>query len=156
MERIEDLFLVDPNSWIDALPDYQKNTIRKIHSQNRNYEETAKEWLSAAMPTTVPFGTEKGKSVFYEKVLDEIEAFFSGDEKYKDDRIAILQEKSVVQTYVVGVISVALAPVLGASSVFLAPVIAIALVTITKVGINAWLATRKEQRNKEQVSNNSN
>lgn len=108
------------------------------------------------MPTTVPFGTEKGKSVFYEKVLDEIEAFLSGDEKYKNDRIAILQEKSVVQTYVVGVISVALAPVLGASSVFLAPVIAIAFVTITKVGINAWLAMRKEQRNNEQASNNSN
>ena len=40
----------------------------------------------------------------------------------------------------------ALAPVLGASSVFLAPVIAIVLVTITKMGINAWLAMRKEKR----------
>ena len=80
------------------------------------------------------------------EVLDELEAFFSGDEKYKNDRIAILQEKSAVQTYIVGAISVALSPVLGASAPFLAPVVAIILVTITKMGINAWLAMRKEKR----------
>ena len=146
MQSLEELFCVEPESWINALPNYQKNMVEKLYSENGSYEETAKAWLSASMATTVPFGTEKGKSVFFEKVLDEIEAFLSDDEKYKNDRIAILQEKSVVQTYVVGAISVALAPVLGASSIFLAPVIAIVLVTITKMGINAWLAMRKEKR----------
>ena len=146
MQSLEELFCVEPESWISALPNYQKNMVEKLYSENGSYEETAKAWLSASMATTVPFGTEKGKSVFFEKVLDEIEAFLSGDEKYRNDRIAILQEKSVVQTYVVGAISVALAPVLGASSVFLAPVIAIVLVTITKMGVNAWLAMRKERR----------
>ena len=47
------------------------------------------------------------------KVLDEIEAFFTGDEKYKDSRLAILKESGVVQSYIVGGISIALAPVLG-------------------------------------------
>lgn len=146
MERIDELFAVDPNSWIDALQPYQRNMINKLYDENGSYEETAKAWLSASMSTTVPFGTEKGHSVFFEKVLDELEAFLSGDEKYKDDRIAILQEKSVVQTYIVGAISVALSPVLGASAAFLSPVIAIVLVTITKMGINAWLTMRKEKR----------
>lgn len=146
MQSIEELFCVEPESWIGALPSYQKNMVDKLYSKNGSYEETAKAWLSASLAITVPFGTEKSKSVFLEKVLDEIEAFFSGDEKYQSDRIAILQEKSVVQTYVVGALSVALSPELGASSVFLAPVIAIVLVTITKMGINAWLAMRKERR----------
>ena len=146
MERIDELFNVDPDSWIEALQHYQKNTIIKLYNENGSYEETAKAWLSASMSTTVPFGTERGQSVFFDKVLDELEAFFSGDEKYKNDRIAILQEKSAVQTYIVGVISVALSPVLDASAPFLAPVVAIILVTITKMGINAWLAMRKEKK----------
>lgn len=146
MEHIDELFNVDPDSWIEALQPYQKKTIIKLYNENGSYEEAAKAWLSASMSTTVPFGTEKGQSVFFDKVLDELEAFLSGDEKYKDNRIAILSEKSVVQTYIVGTLAVALSPVLEASAPFLAPVIAIILVTITKIGINAWLAMRKEKR----------
>lgn len=146
MEHIDELFNVDPDSWIEALQPYQKKTIIKLYNENGSYEEAAKAWLSASMSTTVPFGTEKGQSVFLDKVLDELEAFLSGNEKYKDNRIAILSEKSVVQTHIVGALAVALSPVLGASAPFLAPVIAIILVTITKMGINAWLAMRKEKR----------
>ena len=152
MERIDELFTVDPNSWIDALQPYQKNTIEKLYAENGSYEETAKAWLTASMSTTVPFGTEKGHSIFYEKILDEIEAFLDGNEKYKDDRIALLQEKSVVQTYIISTISVALSPLLGASAAFLAPVIAIAFVTITKIGINAWLEMRKAKKASKDVS----
>ncbi len=146
MDNINELFDVDPSSWIESLQPYQKDVINKLYAKNKSYEETAKAWLSASLSATVPFGTEKGHSIFFEKILDEIEAFLSGDEKYKDSHIAILQEKSVVQTYIVGIISVALSPVLGASAVFLAPVIAIIFVTITKMGINAWLAMRKEKK----------
>ena len=101
------------------------------------------------MPMNVPFGTEKGHSIFYEKVLDEIEAFFSGDERYKENRLAILKESGAAQNFIVGSISVALAPILGTSSAFLAPVIAIILVTIAKIGINAWLVARKEKHNSD-------
>ena len=66
--------------------------------------------------------------------------------KYKDSRLAILKESGVVQSYVVGSISIALAPVLGTSASFLAPVIAIVLLTIGKIGLNAWIATRREKR----------
>lgn len=65
MERIDDLFNVDPDSWIEALQPYQKNTIIKLYNENGSYEETAKAWLNASMSTTVPFGTEKGQSVFF-------------------------------------------------------------------------------------------
>ena len=70
----------------------------------------------------------------------------TGDEKYKDSRLAILKESGVVQSYVVGDVSIALAPVLGTSVSFLALVIAIVLLIIGKIGLNAWIATRREKR----------
>lgn len=94
---------------------------------------------------------QKSPSIFYEKVLDEIEAFFTGDEKYKDSRLAILKESGVVQSYVVGGISIALAPVLGTSAPFLAPVIAIVLLTIGKDWLKCMArnSPRKERKKKQ-------
>lgn len=152
MTDISEIFKVDPSSWIDTLSPYQQNLINQLYEQSNDYEEVANQWLSATIPSNVPFGTQKKPSIFFEKVLDEIEAFFAGDEKYKDNRLAILKESGVVQSYIVGAISIALAPVLGASAAFLAPVIAIVLLTIGKIGLNAWLATRKAKR--EQNKNN--
>ena len=114
--------------------------INQLYEQTNDYEKVANQWLSATIPSNIPFGTQKKPSIFFEKVLDEIEAFFSGDEKYKDNRLAILKESGVVQSYIVGAISIALAPILGANAAFLAPVIAIVLLTIGKIGLNAWLA----------------
>ena len=154
MNDISEIFNVDPNSWIDSLNTYQKNIISQLYAQTNDYEVVANKWLTATIPTNVPFGTQKSPSIFYEKVLDEIEAFFTGDEKYKDSRLAILKESGVVQSYVVGGISIALAPVLGTSAPFLAPVIAIVLLTIGKIGLNAWLATRREKREKKAIRKN--
>ena len=123
MNDISEIFNVDPNSWIESLSTYQKNIINQLYSQTNDYEMVANTWLTATIPMNVPFGTQKNPSIFFEKVLDEIEAFLTGDEKYKDSRLAILKESGVVQSYVVGGISIALAPVLGTSSSFLAPVI---------------------------------
>lgn len=146
MNSIEEIFTVEPETWLQSLPQYQLSIINKLHDQLGDYEKTAKAWLTASMPMNAPFGAEKGQSVFYEKVLDEVEAFLTGDERYKDNRLAILKESGAVQSYIVGVISVALSPVLGTSSAFLSPVIAIILLTIAKMGVNAWLAARKEKR----------
>ena len=129
-----------------TLSPYQRNLINQLYEQTNDYEKVANQWLSATIPSNIPFGTQKKPSIFFEKVLDEIEAFFSGDEKYKDNRLAILKESGVVQSYIVYAISIALAPILGANAAFLAPVIAIVLLTIGKIGLNAWLAARKEKR----------
>ena len=129
-----------------TLSPYQRNLINQLYEQTNDYEKVANQWLSATIPSNIPFGTQKKPSIFFEKVLDEIEAFFSGDEKYKYNRLAILKESGVVQSYIVDAISIALAPILGANAAFLAPVIAIVLLTIGKIGLNAWLAARKEKR----------
>ena len=146
MNDIGGIFNVDPNSWIDSLNTYQKNIINQLYTQTNDYEAVANKWLTATISTNVPFGTQKNSSIFFEKVLDEIEAFFTGDEKYNDSRVAILKESGVVQSYIVASISIALAPVLGTSAPFLSPVIAIVLFTIGKIGLNAWVASREEKR----------
>lgn len=148
MAQLEELFDVEPNSWLDALPTYQKKIINALYEKHNNYEDVAQAWLSASLTSTAPFGTEKKKNILFEKFLDEIEAFFSGDEKYEQERLSILGEKGAVQTYVISSISIALAPYFQTSSVFLAPVVSITLFSITKMGINAWLSMRKEQKNK--------
>lgn len=152
MTDMSEIFNVDPDSWIDALSSYQKNLIHQLYEQTKDYELVANKWLTATIPTNAPFGTQKNRSLFFEKVLDEIEAFFTGDEKYKDSRLAILKESGVVQSYIIGGISIALAPHLGTSAPFLAPVMAIVLLTIGKIGLNAWIAARKENREKERTT----
>lgn len=146
MTTIEEIFTEYPDSWLKCLPNYQQNTINELYCQLGDYDQVAQVWLTASMSTNVPFGTQKGHSIFYEKILDEVEAFFSGDERYAENRLAILKESGAAQNYIVGIISVALAPILGTSAAFLAPIIAIIFVTIAKMGINAWLAARKEKR----------
>jgi len=149
MTTIEELFVVEADSWLKTLPDYQVKIINQLYLSKQDYNEVAQIWLSASMASTAPFGAEKRPSVFYEKVLDEIEAFFTGDKKYEDCRLSIIKESGAFQSFAVGVISVALSPFLGASAIFLAPVISIVLFVITKVGLNAWLGMRKEQKETE-------
>ena len=77
MNKIEDIFSEYSNSWLECLPLYQQKVINELYQQSGDYEQVAQAWLSASMPNNVPFGTEKHHSIFYEKILDEIEAFFS-------------------------------------------------------------------------------
>lgn len=155
MENINEIFDIQEERWLETLPDYQQTIIQLLYEEKGDYEEVAKAWLTSSISMTVSFGTEKGKSIYFEKILDEIELFLIGDEKYKDSRLAILKESGAVQNYAVGLLSVALSPILGSSSVFLSPVIAIICLTITKIGVNAWLAMRKEKRENNQKAFNN-
>lgn len=146
MKDINDLFKFSEESWIEALPKYQHDTILELYSKTGNYEEVANIWLTASIDNTIPFGTKREKSVFFNAVLDEFELFITGDEKYEKDRIAILSESTVVQNFAVGVISTALAPFLGSNAVLLAPVISIIFCSVTKIGLNAWISKRASER----------
>lgn len=98
MTTIEEIFTEYPDSWLLCLPGYQQKTINELYCQLGDYEQVAQAWLTASMSTNVPFGAQKGHSIFYEKVLDEIEAFFSGDERYSENRLAILKNLELLKT----------------------------------------------------------
>lgn len=146
MNNIEELFVFDADSWLNTIPAYQRNIISTLYKQENDYEAVAKIWLTTSLSNTVQFGTEKHHSIYYDKILDEIEAFLRGEARYKDDRLSLLKESGCVQNIVVGSVSVALSQVLGVTASFLAPVIVVSLMLITKIGVNAWLAKREQER----------
>lgn len=146
MNSIDDIFEIAPEEWLKALPQYQQTIINEMYVEFGDYEKVAQSWLSPSTPSNVPFGAGKDTKLYFDKVLDELEAFLRGDKRYEENRVAILKESGAVQNYVVGIISGALAIHLGAAAVFIAPAVAIGLLTIGKMGVNAWLSYREEKR----------
>lgn len=146
MNSLNDIFEMDPEEWLKTLPKYQQTLINQMYLELGSYERVAQIWLSPSTPNNVPFGAGKDTKLYFDKILDELEAFFRGDKRYEENRIAILKESGAIQNYVVGILSGALAIHLGSSAVFIAPAVAIALLTIGKMGVNAWLAYREEKR----------
>ena len=142
---VEKMFDCESDAWVSGLPCYQQRLINQLYSQNNDYEQVAKSWLQGSLSMTEVFGTEKGKSVYFEKILDEIELFLKEDVKYQDIKLDIQKQTGAIQSYIVGLLSVAMAPTLGNSAVFLAPVIAICFIIIGKIGVNAWLEMREDK-----------
>lgn len=146
MNSIDDIFEIAPEEWLHTLPLYQQNIISEMYSELGDYEKVAQSWLSPSTPNNVPFGAGKNTKLYFDKVLDELEAFLRGDERYEENRMAILKESGAVQNYVVGLISGVLAIHMGVAAVFIAPAVAIGLLTVGKMGVNAWLSYREEKR----------
>ncbi len=146
MAAFEEIFAGDETEWIDALPAYQRNIINVLISQNKSYDEIAVAWLSASGPiNTFPFGGTQGSSkVFFEKLVEEIEEFLCGKDRYIEDRKRLLTGAEATKTVVISSISLAIAPVVHASAPYIAPVVALVLITVTKLGRNAWCAMRRE------------
>lgn len=152
----EELYDHNIEYWLEVLAPYQINIVEELYKQSKDYELVARNWLAAFPSDTIPFGTENNKKVFYDKFLDELEAFLRGEERYKDENEELLKNTSCVQTIIVSVISGALGSKLGVAATFIAPVVVLSLGIIGKLGINAWLAQREELRNKMQSDNSTN
>ena len=126
-DTLNRILSVEPDSWIEGLPAYQKNLIQSLYEKNSDYNIVAEKWLTAAPSNTAFFGTEPNKKIFFEKLIDELELFLRHDEKYKNEYAEFLTNKSVVQTMITSGVAVALAPYLGVAATFIAPVVAIYL-----------------------------
>lgn len=148
MTKFEDFFDGSETEWMDTLPAYQRNTINTLAAQGKSYEEIATAWLSANGPAnTFPFGTEKGHTIFFEKLVDEIEKFLCGvEDHYSEDRKKLLTSGETTKTFFISIISQAIGSVLHTSIPFIAPVVALTLITVTKIGRNAWCSMRQEQK----------
>jgi hypothetical protein len=137
--------------WLNALPTYQRETIQTLLSQGKKVEEVATIWLSASgASNTVPFGSARGWSLFYEKLLAEVETFMCHDDSYASDKKALLKQADVTVVAVVTSISEAIGHAVGAAAPVIAPAIALSLITISRMGRNAWCAMRREQTKAEQ------
>lgn len=155
MNNLEHILTYDPETWLKTLPTYQRNLIDNLYQTLNNYDDVSIAWLSTSVPMNVPFGSGNSHSIFFDKLLDEFEYLLTGHEKYKECRLSLLKESGVTQHFIVATISSTMAPHIGASAPFLAPVVALSLLTISKMGTNAWIAKRQENRNLGQDKHNS-
>lgn len=150
MPTFNDLLVGDEEAWIGALAPYQAEHIRALLKRGNTAEEVAKSWLAIKGPAnTYPFGGEANRgfqSLFYDKLLAEVEAYICGDERYENDRKKLFSELKPTHAYAISTISVAVSPVLGAAAPLIAPAIALILYTAARLGTNAWCAARKDAR----------
>lgn len=150
MSNWRDLFLQEPDTWVNALPKYQRDLATALLVNSDSPDDAAEKWLGAAPKDTHPFGAVSSPRPYLDKLLDELEAFLCGDPKYEPDRLKLAGESKPTQAFVVGAISVAIAPMIGTSAPVVAPVLALLMMTAAKLGLNAWCNLRKESRGQRQ------
>lgn len=153
MEEFDTLINADQAEILASLDGFQVEIIESfLHQTNNNYLESADKWLNATTANTAQFGGETGKAKIYrEKLLDEIEKFFCGDESYDDDRKKISESAEKTKQYIIGVLSSAIGATMGVAGTFIAPVIALLIMSMGKMGVNAWCAMRIEIKANQQT-----
>ncbi|MED4601595.1 hypothetical protein P9314_12870 [Paenibacillus validus] len=144
MNTLEDILKKDTN-WLDALPAYQNKSIHELLEQGKTYEEVAIIWLTAnGSENTYPFGSQNTKSLFFEKLMEEVEKFICREDTYAEEKKQLFTQFKAGDVYVITFISTAIAPIVGASASLIAPAIALILMTVLRMGLNAWCSLRQE------------
>lgn len=146
MEKLEDILSLDPEQLISALPKYQSNTIREMLASNGDYLMVADNWLSTKPSNTVGFGGSNQPNIYREKILEELEKFICGDEKYLNERKQISSHTDKSLGYILGVITTAIGATLGTSSILILPVVVLLLGCMGKITLNGWCEARKTIR----------
>jgi len=149
MEEIHSVIAdTEPDSWIEALPAYQRNSIIQMRAKGTSYDEIAAVWIAAGSSTTAPFSSGSAPNMdpsFLEKLRGEIRAYLCGDKRYDKDRKQIAASGKEMHAYIVSGMSVAIAPFVGSAGIIIAPIIALLLANIGKVSLNAWCAMSDRQ-----------
>jgi hypothetical protein len=151
MDELNKIVQEDPEILINCLDNYQIEIIKSFLSSNsNNYLDSADRWLNASTTNTAKFGGDTNKSQIYrEKVLNEVENFLCGDDRYDSDRRKIFDATDKSQKYIIGVMSAAIGKTLGVAGTFIAPVIVLLIISIGKIAVNAWCEMRKTLRTTE-------
>jgi hypothetical protein len=148
MEEFANIIQAEPSKLLLALDNFQSEIITSfLSSTSNNYLDSADKWLNATTFNTAKFGGQPTKSKIYrEKLLDEVEKFLCGDEKYEDDRNKIRNSQDKTEKYIICVMSTAIGNSIGVAGTFIAPVIVLLLMSFGKMALNAWCAMRKETK----------
>jgi hypothetical protein len=146
MPELEALFAENDN-WLEALPAYQRQTIEALLNAGKTPDEVAQLWLTTSGPAnTSPHGAGRFPSLFYDKLIEEVERFVCDDPTYAAERQNLLHEVGAGKAFLVGAIATALAPHLGVAAAVIGPSIALILQIVSRVGARAWCETRAAMR----------
>lgn len=155
MEELDGILSGEKTELLNTIQPFQKDIIDSfLEQKNNDYLDAAELWLNSSPTNTAKFGTEQKKEkVYIDKLIEEIEKFLCGDERYNEEREKIAESGDQTQKYIIGVMSAAIGQTLGVAGTFIAPVIVLILLSFGKMAINAWCELRKEKKNT--AANNS-
>lgn len=148
MEELNIILHGDKDELLSTVQPFQAEILNSFIEQKSNdYLEAAELWLSSTPSNTAKFGAEQKKEKIYrDKLIDEIEKFLCGDERYSEDREKIAKSGDQTQKYIIGVMSAGIGQTLGVAGTFIAPVIVLVLLSFGKMAVNAWCEMRKENK----------
>lgn len=114
--------------WIDALPEYQRQTIATM-LQQMDPLEAADAWLQASGPRdTAPFGAGTSRvNIFLLNLMRELQKLTCTEEGYEAEKKQVLSAAQLGQPAVIAAVATALAPHVGAAAVVIAPAIGLLL-----------------------------
>ncbi len=146
MVELNNLCQSEPNELLLAIDGFQKEILESfLVSTGNDYLASADKWLNAGPSNTAKFGGEPNKAIIYrDKLLEEVEKFICGDNRYDEDRKKISESADKSKQYIIGVMSTAIGSTMGVAGTFVAPVIVLLIMSIGKMAVNAWCEMRKE------------
>lgn len=125
---------------VGALKPFQQGLVSELLKEF-DEETAAKMWLSSSGPLDLrQFGGEQKSSgePFYQRFSAEFRTFVCGGERYEKERSELMRVVKPAASYVITVISVAVASVLGVAVGLIVPAVALLLKLIGKIGLNVW------------------
>lgn len=143
--ELQDLEKIKTDEWIETLDLFQQNLIKDLLKDNT--EEAAIEiWINATgSEYTAMFGGTNQKD-FLKNIKTEFDKFVLGDDKYKDDIKELKEHVTVTKYFVVSFLSTVLSKHLGVAATVVAPLIVLFLSLVSKMGINAYIESIKQEK----------
>ena len=88
--NIDALLAEEPIKWVQELPEYQREAIEKLLSDDASFlDKVFQAWLNASAENTYRFAASTpvgDKGTFLENLKREVRAFLCGDKKYRTRR----------------------------------------------------------------------
>lgn len=146
-----DSLFSDPDDLLDALPAYQRQSVDTLLNSGKSPEEVAQLWLTTPGPSnTFPFGGERFASVFYDKLLDELEKFICDDKEYLAERRELISKVEAGKVVATSFMTTVIATHLGTTPALLTPAVVLILISVSRIGRRAWCEARAEVRKASQ------
>lgn len=146
MNNLDAFFNLEPNELVSLLPNYQQDLINQLKPNEGNYEVVIDKWLTAKPANTIGFGGIGSNSIYKDKILEELEKFICGDDKYDSERKKLLEIGNGTPTFILGSVCTAIGSAIGTSGTYLLPIVVLLLATAGKITKNGWCEARKKIR----------
>lgn len=131
--------------WLKALKPYQSKILGE-YLKTLTPQDAAKQWMTAnGAQSVAPFGGQPGAGLFWEQFLAEIHAFFCDEKQYKAEKADWAKKGKTTREWMIATIASVIGAKLGIAGTILAPPVAMFLVTISKMGVNAYCKSSAAQ-----------